>query len=44
MEMEKHIILEQKYQLKENIGNKIEDFLILQILGKFEYGFVSKFK
>jgi len=44
MEMEKHIILEQKYQLKENIGNKIEDFEILQILGKFEYGFISKVK
>ena len=42
--MEKHIILEQKYPLKENIGNKIEDFEILQILGKGKYGFVSKVK
>jgi len=44
MEMEKHIILEQKHPLKENIGNKIEDFEILQILGRSKYGFVSKVK
>ena len=44
MEMEKHIILEQKYPIKENIGNKIDNFEILQILGRGKYGFVSKVK
>ena len=42
--MEKHIILEQKFNIKENIGNKLDDFEILQTLGKGSYGFVSKVK
>ena len=44
MEMEKHIILEQTNPKKENIGSKIDDFEILQILGRGKYGFVSKVK
>ena len=44
MEMEKHILLEQKFTQKEYIGNKIDDFEILQTLGKGSYGYVSKVK
>ena len=43
--MEKHIILD--YILdnqKENIGNRVEDFEILQTLGKGSYGYVAKVK
>jgi len=43
--MEKHIILD--YILdnqKENIGSKVEDFEILQTLGKGSYGYVAKVK
>jgi len=42
--MDKHIILEQKPNQKEFIGNKIEDFEILQDIGKGIFGFYSKVK
>ena len=45
--MEKHIIIDQKFKEKEvleNIGNNIDDFEILQTLGKGSYGYVSKVK
>ena len=44
MEMEKHILLEQKFKFKENIGDKLDNFEILQTLGKGSYGYVSKVK
>ena len=44
MEMEKHILLEQKFKFKENIGDKLDHFEILQTLGKGSYGYVSKVK
>jgi serine/threonine protein kinase len=42
--MEKHIILEEKHEQKEFIGNKIEDFEILQNIGKSSFGYISKVK
>ena len=43
--MEKHIILDYKLDnQKENIGNRVEDFEILQTLGKGSYGYVAKVK
>lgn len=43
--MEKHIILDNKLDnQKENIGNKVDDFDILQTLGKGAYGYVAKVK
>ena len=42
--MEKHILLEQKFKFKENIGDKLDNFEILQTLGKGSYGYVSKVK
>ena len=44
MKMEKHIILEKKNNQKEFIGNKIEDFEILQNIGENSFGFISKVK
>ena len=43
--MENHIIfgLENEKE-KENIGNKLDDFEILQTLGKGSYGYVAKVK
>ena len=29
---------------ENNIGNKVEDFIILQVMGKGSYGFVAKVK
>ena len=42
--MEKHIILEEKHEQNEFIGNKIEDFEILQNIGKSSFGYISKVK
>ena len=43
--MEKHIILDYKLDnQKENIGSRVEDFEILQTLGKGSYGYVAKVK
>ena len=42
--MEKHLILDYEFDQKENIGNKLEDFEILQTLGKGSYGYVAKVK
>ena len=43
--MDSHIILEQENEnKKEDIGNKLDDFEILQTLGKGSYGFVAKVK
>ena len=43
--MDKHLIKEDnKIQFIENIGNKLDDFEILQTLGKGGYGFVAKVK
>ena len=42
--MEKHIILEEKHEQNEFIGNKIEDFEILQDIGKSSFGYISKVK
>ena len=44
MEMENHILLEQKFKKEEYIGDKFEHFEILQTLGKGSYGYVSKVK
>ena len=45
MEMENHILLEpQKEKVTEFIGNKLDDFEILQTLGKGSYGYVAKVK
>lgn len=44
MEIENHILLEQKFKQKEYIGDKFEHFEILQTLGKGSYGYVSKVK
>ena len=45
MYMEKPIILEQQSQKEgESIGNNLDDFEILQTLGKGSYGFVAKVK
>ena len=44
--MEKPFILEQNNSKneEEDIGKKLEDFEILQTLGKGSYGFVAKVK
>ena len=43
--MDNHIILDQvKQKSKVNIGNNLDDFEILQTLGKGSYGFVAKVK
>ena len=42
--MEKHILLDKKFIVDDFIGNKIDDFEILQTLGKGSYGYVSKVK
>ena len=42
MIMEKPIILEKNINQKEFIGNKIEDFEILQNIGQNSFGFISK--
>ena len=43
--MDNHIILDQvKQKSKINIGNNLDDFEILQTLGKGSYGFVAKVK
>ena len=43
--MDNHIIVDQvKEKKKEYIGNKLDDFEILQTLGKGSYGFVAKVK
>lgn len=43
IKMSKHIILDD-FLVPDNIGNKLEDFEILQTLGKGGYGIVSKVK
>ena len=40
--MEKHIILEKKPNQKEFIGNKSEDFDLLQNIGKSSFGLIAK--
>ncbi len=42
--MEKHIILEKSSNQEEFIGNKIEDFEILQNIGKSSFGIILKVK
>ena len=43
--MESHLIVDElQLEKNENIGNKLEDFEILQTLGKGSYGFVAKVK
>ena len=43
--MENHILLEQQREkVNEFIGNKLDDFEILQTLGKGSYGYVAKVK
>ena len=42
MIMEKPLILEKNINQKEFIGNKIEDFEILQNIGQNSFGFISK--
>ena len=43
--MENHILLEQqKEKVNEFIGNQLDDFEILQTLGKGSYGYVAKVK
>ena len=42
--MEKHILLEKSPNQNEFIGNKIEDFEILQSIGENSFGFISKVK
>ena len=45
MQIEKPIILEKQEQKDDNsIGNNLDDFEILQTLGKGSYGFVAKVK
>ena len=41
--MSNHLIIDE-FKVKENIGEKLGDFEILQTLGKGGYGFVSKVK
>ena len=40
--MKKHIILEKSLNQKEFVGNKTEDFEILQNIGESSFGFISK--
>ena len=43
--MSNHLIIDElQFEKNEDIGNKLEDFEILQTLGKGSYGFVAKVK